>query len=134
MSTVVDRLLCSMAQTVGFERLRGVTWSLDWHIAWHFRPYRLSGQVKENVFVIEGIEFFATRQGYGSEFLERLTAAGEIGPRRFDYVAMTNCNDHALALGRKCGFTIDDPHFLRVAWRRARQLRLPLEDSCSARQ
>ncbi|MER9496289.1 hypothetical protein NKI86_31495 [Mesorhizobium sp. M0320] len=128
MSDVVDRLMVGMDYSLWTQGRSGSVSSPEFAVAWRLVPYRLSGVVQDRVLVLDGIEFDVNlrHRDYGTEFLERVVKIGELGGRCYDYVAMKDCNSHSLALGRKCGFTIDDPHFLRVAWRQARQLLLPL--------
>jgi GNAT superfamily N-acetyltransferase len=129
MTAIVDRLLAAMARSLAVGDRHWSVSSPEWHVAWRITEFRLSGAVKKHVLVIDAIEFDLNfrHRGYGTEFLERLTQAGNLGGRQFDFVAMKDCNTHSLGLGRKCGFRIDDPHFLRVAWKKTRQLSLPFE-------
>lgn len=109
-----------------------------WYVAWKFGDQRLSGEVKPRVFIFDGIELEEEhrRRGYLTELLARMIEDCRIGNIRFDYICFWNCGDHLLNCLRKAGFTIDDPHRLRVGWRQVFQRDLfdPLEKSATTQK
>lgn len=129
MRPLVSVMLAQLIDSAMFAR-RGSVYAEVWTCHWSFGPRRIVDKVQDRVLTFHTLDIDSNfrRRGFMSELMMAVAEEGHIGGLRYDFVVGENCNDHCLGMFAKAGYEIHDPNWLRIAWRPAQQMRLPLAD------